>query len=141
MCAKKVPQVRFFRLLLTLKSGGHLVGRQYKSGALNLLHGFASASSAPLPAVNSKYEAHRHLHQSFRHFSNQVAVQDAMRGAERRIGPKKGCWAISPLRLVASIWHIGGHGTASQSLINFVDGIWSGSVVSSRCLDFCCDRR
>ena len=75
MFAKKVPQVRFFRLLaprtklhLTLKSGGHLVERQYKSGALDLLHGFASASSAPLPAVNGKYEAHRHLHQSSRHF-------------------------------------------------------------------------
>lgn len=38
--------------ICTLKSGGHLVGRQHKCGALDLLHGFASLhQSRPLRLI------------------------------------------------------------------------------------------
>lgn len=63
---RKADQKRLFRLLaprtkldLTLLSGGYLVGGLFACGALDLTHGFASASSTPAPAVDSGCRAHR----------------------------------------------------------------------------------
>ena len=65
---RKADQKRFFRLLaprtkldLTLKTGGRQVAVQYKSGALDLMHGFASASSTPAPAFDSRCRSHDDL--------------------------------------------------------------------------------
>lgn len=81
---RKADQKRLFRLLaprtkldLTLLAGGHHVGGLFYCGALDLTHGFASASSTRAPAVDSRCRAH---HQ----YSDDRAVAHDMDYAGRR---------------------------------------------------------
>lgn len=84
-------QKRLFHLLgqrtkldLTLRSGGHFVGDLYRFRAMDLMHGFASATSSPAPAVDGRCAAHRHLQQSSHHPSERKAVANVMSIADRR---------------------------------------------------------
>ncbi len=92
---RKADQKRFFHLLaqrtkldLTLETSGRLVRAQYKSGALDLMHGFASASSTPAPAVDSRCAHHGPLRH--RGSLSPRSVKDAVRmaGTKARVFQK-----------------------------------------------------
>ena len=81
---RKADQKCFFHLLaqrskldLTLETSGRLIGAQYNSGALDLMHGFASASSTPAPAFDSMCGRHRNLNQHNYEFARAVAGRKA----------------------------------------------------------------
>lgn len=135
---RKADQKRFFRLLatarakldLTIKAGGHLIGEMSKCGALTLMHGFASATSTPAPAVNSRCEAHRHLHEFPHHPYDRRTVADAVAVAERRVT------AIRPLldRFTSACptgcEHLANGGENSESSIHIdVRGVRCGSLM------------
>ena len=87
----KADQKRLFRLLaprtklnLTLLSGGQLVKTQYARGALDLMHGFASAKSTPAPAVDDRCEAHRGIHQSSHKHHDRIVAHNAVRVMDER---------------------------------------------------------
>ena len=84
--AREADRKRLFRLLatarakldLTIKTDVPLVGEMNRCGALDLMHGFASASStrAPAPAVNSRCENHKYLHQLTQIVASAVSVAE-----------------------------------------------------------------
>lgn len=69
---RKADQRRFFRLLsprtkldLTVLDDSRHLEEQRSCGALNPMHGFASVSSTPAPAADSRCGYHRCVHESY----------------------------------------------------------------------------
>ena len=72
---RRADRRRFFRLLaqltkldLTIIACGELLGDVFRYDDLELMHGFASVSSTPAPAVDSRCYHHRCLHHSCHHY-------------------------------------------------------------------------
>ena len=66
---RRADRRRFFRLLaqltkldLTIMACGEFLGDIFRYDALELMHGFASVSSTPTPAVDSRCHHHRCVH-------------------------------------------------------------------------------
>lgn len=133
---RKADQKRLFRLLaahtklhLTLKAGGHLVENLMRCGALDLMHGFASASSTSAPAANSRCHAHGDFHQFSHHQSHRKAAAEGVTVAKRRITAIQPLLRFFTTPCPAGCEHLAEGGWSSESTIHLdVRGVVCGGL-------------